>query len=443
MAPDGVSIKLGKPRDRALPRILFLVCCLLAEPVLAGQARVDGIRIWAAPDNTRLVFDVSEPVEHSLLILKNPDRVVVDIDAARLIPDPTQPDADDGLLQRVRAAARNGDDLRVVLDLNRSVRPKSFLLRPNEQYGHRLVIDLHDAQQSPVRKVTAEATLSSGPRDVVIAIDAGHGGEDPGAIGARGTREKDVTLALARRLASRINREPGMRAVLIRDGDYYVSLRGRIRKAREARADLFISIHADAFRKRSVKGSSVFVLSQRGASSEMARLIAKRENESDLIGGVSLDDKDDLLARVLIDLQQSVTYEGSVRFARESLRELGRVNTLHKKHVEKAGFAVLKAPDIPSVLVETAFISNPQEERRLNDTGFQERLVAALTNGILRYFDQVAPVNTRFAQRRHVIRRGDTLSEIASTYNVPVDNLRVANNLRTDTIRIGQVLRIP
>jgi N-acetylmuramoyl-L-alanine amidase len=403
-----------------VPRILFLVCCLLAGPALAGQARVDGIRIWAAPDNTRLVFDVSEPVAHSLLILKNPHRVVVDIDAAKLIPDPTQPGKDDGLLQRVRAAARNGDDLRVVLDLNRQVRPKSFLLRPNEQYGHRLVIDLHDAEQSPA-----------------------HGGEDPGAIGKRGTREKNITLALARRLAARIDREPGMRAVLIRDGDYYISLRKRIRKAREARADLFISIHADAFTKRSVKGSSVFVLSQRGASSEMARLIAKRENEADLIGGVSLDDKDDLLARVLIDLQQSVTYEGSVRFARESLRELGRINTLHKKHVEKAGFAVLKAPDIPSVLVETAFISNPQEERRLNDTAFQERLTAALMKGILRYFDQVAPVNTRFAQRRHVIRRGDTLSEIATTYNVPVDNLRVANNLRTDTIRIGQVLRIP
>ena len=426
-----------------MPRILVLVCCMLAGPVLAGQARVDGIRIWAAPDNTRLVFDVSEPVEHSLLVLKNPDRVVVDIDTAKLIPDPAQPEEADGLLQRVRAAARNGDDLRVVLDLSRPVRPKSFLLRPNEQYGHRLVIDLHDAEQSPVRKVTAPSTLSAGPRDVVIAIDAGHGGEDPGAVGARGTREKHVTLALARRLAKRIDREPGMRAVLIRDGDYYVSLRKRIQKARDARADLFISIHADAFTKRSVKGSSVFVLSQRGASSEMARLIAKRENESDLIGGVSLDDKDDLLARVLIDLQQSVTYEGSVRFARESLRELGRVNTLHKKHVEKAGFAVLKAPDIPSVLVETAFISNPQEEQRLNDTGFQERLTAALMNGILRYFDQVAPVNTRFAQRRHVIRSGDTLSDIASTYNVPVDNLRVANNLRTDTIRIGQVLRIP
>ncbi len=427
-----------------MPRILFLVCCLLAGPVLAGQARVDGIRIWAAPDNTRLVFDVSEPVAHSLLILKNPHRVVVDIDAAKLIPDPTQPGKDDGLLQRVRAAARNGDDLRVVLDLNRQVRPKSFLLRPNEQYGHRLVIDLHDAEQSPARKVTASSVqIHSGPRDVVIAIDAGHGGEDPGAIGKRGTREKNITLALARRLAARIDREPGMRAVLIRDGDYYISLRKRIRKAREARADLFISIHADAFTKRSVKGSSVFVLSQRGASSEMARLIAKRENEADLIGGVSLDDKDDLLARVLIDLQQSVTYEGSVRFARESLRELGRINTLHKKHVEKAGFAVLKAPDIPSVLVETAFISNPQEERRLNDTAFQERLTAALMKGILRYFDQVAPVNTRFAQRRHVIRSGDTLSEIATTYNVPVDNLRVANNLRTDTIRIGQVLRSP
>jgi N-acetylmuramoyl-L-alanine amidase len=278
---------------------------------------------------------------------------------------------------------------------------------------------------------------------VVIAIDAGHGGEDPGAIGARGTREKVITLALAKRLARRIDREPGMRAVLIRNGDYYVSLRKRIAKARDARADLFISIHADAFNKRSVKGSSVFVLSRRGASSEMARLVAKRENASDLIGGVSLDDKDDLLARVLIDLQQSVTYEGSMRFARETLRGLGKINTLHKSQVEKAGFAVLKAPDIPSVLVETAFISNPTEERRLNDTAFQERLTGALMESILRYFNNAAPANTRFAARRHIIRRGDTLSEIADTYNVGVNRLRVANNLRGDTIRIGQVLRIP
>ncbi len=427
-----------------MPRLIALVCCLLVGPALAGQARVDGIRIWAAPDNTRLVFDVSEPVEHSLLILKDPHRVVVDIAKARLISDPTQPEDAEGLLQRVRAAERNGDDLRVVLDLGGPVRPQSFLLRPNEQYGHRLVIDLYDAAQSPARRVTATAPpLDAGPRDVVIAIDAGHGGEDPGAIGSRGTREKHITLALARRLAKRIDARPGMRAVLVRDGDYYVSLRKRIEKARDARADLFISIHADAFTNRSVKGSSVFVLSQRGASSEMARLIAKRENESDLIGGVSLDDKDDLLARVLIDLQQSVTYEGSVRFARESLRDLGQVNALHKKHVEKAGFAVLKAPDIPSVLVETAFISNPAEERRLNDAGFQERLTDALMKSIVRYFDQVAPANTRFAQRKHVIRRGDTLSEIASVYNVELDNLRVANNLTTDTLRIGQVLRIP
>lgn len=427
-------------------RLLAFACCLLAGPVLAGQARVDGIRIWAAPDNTRLVFDISEPVEHALMILEGPDRVVVDIGGALLTTDPTQPTDDTGLLRRVRAAARNDDDLRVVLDLGRKVRPKSFLLRPNEQYGHRLVIDLFDAEQRPVRQVIAaprSRTQGDLPREVVVAIDAGHGGEDPGAIGAHGTYEKKITLALAKRLAQRIDREPGMRAVLVRDGDYFVSLRQRIQKARDARADLFISIHADAFRDRSVRGSSVFILSQRGASSEMARLVAKRENESDLIGGVSLDDKDDLLARVLIDLQQSVTYEGSVRFARESLRSLGQVNRLHKRQVEKAGFAVLKAPDIPSVLVETAFLSNPSEEKRLNDPTFQERLADALMSGVLSYFNQVAPANTRFAQRRHTIRRGDTLSEIARTYNVGVDNLRVANNLDSDMVRIGQVLRIP
>ena len=426
-----------------MSRILALLCALLTGSALAGQARLEGIRIWAAPDNTRLVFDVDGPVEHTLLTLDGPDRVVIDIKDTQLVATPGQPEAG-GLLQQVRAAARDGDDLRVVLDLARKVRPKSFLLRPNEQYGHRLVIDLYEAEEGAAQKVVTKQVIDANlPRELVIAIDAGHGGEDPGATGARGTREKEITLSLARQLARRIDREPGLRAVLIRDGDYYVSLRQRIQRARDARADLFISIHADAFTNRSVKGSSVFVLSQRGASSEMARLIAKRENESDLIGGVSLDDKDDLLARVLIDLQQSVTYEGSLRFARESLRSLSQVNQLHKSHVERAGFAVLKAPDIPSVLVETAFISNPSEEKRLNDPRFQARLVDALMQSIIGYFDDLAPPNTRFAQRRHIIRRGDTLSEIARAYNVELDHLRVANNLSGDLVRIGQVLRIP
>lgn len=421
----------------------------MASLAEAGPLQVQGVRLWAAPDNTRVVLDVSGPAQHRLFTLANPDRLVLDITDAQIDDDLKSRASSGGMVRNVRSGPRNKNDLRLVLDLTGPVKPKSFALKPNDQYGHRLVIDLFSAgsakktSPAPVKAASEPAQL----RDLVIAIDAGHGGEDPGARGRKGTREKDVVLGIARRLARLVEKEPGMRPVLIRDGDYYIGLRKRMEKAREHRADLFISIHADAFHKSDVQGSSVFVLSRRGASSEMARWLAARENAADLVGGVSLDDKDDLLAEVLLDLAQTATLEASSAIADNVLREMRRVGKVHKKQVQHAGFMVLKSPDIPSMLIETAFISNPSEEQRLKNSGHQDKVARAILEGVRNYFTSNPPPGTVLASvgnaRRHVVRRGDTLSQIAQRYGVSLDTLRSTNKLRDDRVLVGNVLTIP
>ncbi len=311
----------------------------------------------------------------------------------------------------------------ILLQLKEGVQTKSFTLKPYEQHGHRLVVDLYLAVKAKpgaaVEQPPAPRTANKPGtplRDVVVVVDAGHGGEDPGARGRRGTNEKDITLAIARKLATLINKEHGMKAVLTRDGDYYVSLRGRINKAREQKADLFISIHADAFLRPEARGSSVFTLSERGATSEAARWLAERENAADLVGGVSLGDKDDLLASVLLDLAQTATAEASHDVASNILKELDGVGDLHKPHVEQAGFMVLKSPDVPSILVETAFISNPHEEQKLRDARHQEKLARAVMNGVREYFTRKAPPGTVLAeeaQRKRTVARSDSQTSAA------------------------------
>lgn len=415
-----------------------------------GGNEVNGVRMWQAPESTRLVFDTSGPVEHSLFTLKNPDRLVIDLKDTKLKADTDKLDLDNSLLTGIRSAERNGRHLRVVLDLKQEVKPKSFVLRPNEEYGHRLVIDLQHlgAQQAERVARTVESFAPQGKaRDVVIAIDAGHGGDDPGAIGPTGVREKDVVLAIARKLKEQIEREPGMRAVMIRDGDYFIPLKNRVQLARERyRADLFVSVHADSFRDKRASGSSVYTLSPHGASSEQARLLAEKENASDLIGGVSLDDKDDLLASVLLDLSQTASIEASSDVASRVLSGLKSVNRLHKSRVEQAAFRVLKSPDLPSILVETAFISNPKEERLLRTTSYQQKLADAIMSGVRGYFRQNPPPGTVLAQAKgyqHVISEGDTLSGIARQYRVSLDTLRNANGLTSSRLIVGQVLHIP
>ena len=349
-------------------------------------------------------------------------------------------------MQDIRSAEKGESDLRVVFDLKKNIEMRSFLLQPNRQYGHRLVIDLYDQNnQKEVSQVITQAD-NKRSKDVVIAIDAGHGGEDPGAMGPRGVREKDVTLQIAKNLANLINQEYGMKAVLIREGDYFLRLRSRIEKAREHKADLFVSIHADAFTDPRVKGSSVYILSNIGASSEAARWLAERENASDLVGGVSLDDKDNVLASVLLDLSQTASLEASIGVADRVLAGLKKLGKTHKKDVQSAGFAVLKSPDIPSILVETAYISNPEEEKKLKDAHYQTKLAKALLSGLKGYFSDYAPEGTLLASvanRKHIIARGDTLSGIAQRYRVSMNTLRDSNRLKSDTIRVGQVLSIP
>lgn len=425
--------------NSAFAALLVGLSLLLSTPLYAGT-QVEGLRMWPAPDHTRLVFDLDGPVEHKLFTLSNPERVVVDLARAKLTGN--VPGIDKGVpLKSIRHARRDDKTLRIVLDATQPLRPKSFALKPYGDHGHRLVIDLYHKKKK--KRVTASVNKPAKKlRDIVVAIDAGHGGEDPGARGYRGTQEKKVVLAIARKLEKLLKKEPGMRPVMIRDGDYYISLRGRIEKARKHRADLFVSIHADAFHNPKARGSSVYTLSQRGASSEAARWLAESENKADLIGGVSLDGKDDLLASVLLDLSQTASLEASIDVADNILTGLKGVGHVHKRRVQGANFLVLKSPDIPSVLVETAFISNPEEERKLRDRRHQQRIAYALMHGVRNYFERFPPPGTRLA-RRYTIKRGDTLSTIAQRYKVSTRALRKANSLRSDRLNIGDTLRIP
>jgi N-acetylmuramoyl-L-alanine amidase len=382
--------------DRLLIRCAggLLFAMLLAQAARAVDVR--GVRLWASPDNTRVVVDLSGSAQHSLAVIHNPERVVLDVPGARLGKSAHASPAGAGAVKQVRLSRGPSGNLRLVLDLSKPIQAKSFLSKPNAHYGYRLVIDLSSAPQAdkPIKAKHAP----SDARDLIIAVDAGHGGEDPGAIGKNGTREKDVVLAIARELAAKINGEAGMKAVLIRGGDYFVPLVDRMRRARAQQADLFVSIHADSIRDRSIDGSSVYILSQRGATNEASRWLAERENASDLIGGVSLDDKDGVLASVLLDLSQSASINASQVAAERVLQELSQAGQIRKHEVQRAGFVVLKSPDIPSMLVETAYISNPQEEQRLRSPTHQATLATAIHRGVHDYFYANPPMGTRVAQ---------------------------------------------
>lgn len=380
----------------------------------AAPIVVKDVRLWAGPESTRVVFDLSAPSQYSVLRLQNPDRVVVDIPSARLDGASGEMPAGQGFVRQLRPGAQDGG-LRVVIDLTGPASPNAFTVAPQGSYGHRLVLDLEPSTgiaTTTVSNSVSTPAVSAAPkafktapganegRDIVVAIDAGHGGTDPGAMGRSGTREKDVTLAIARRLKSRIDKEAGMRAILTRDSDFFVAHRIRIKRARDQKADMFVSIHADAYTDRSIAGSSVYVLSARAASDEASRWLADRENSADLIGGVSLEDKGDVLASVLLDLSQGASMSASAEAAEQVLHELYRVGNVKRPKVQQAPFLVLKSPDIPSMLVETAFISNAAEEARLRDPVHQERLANAILSGVRNYFYANPPPGSRIAQLR-------------------------------------------
>ncbi|MDO9011129.1 MAG: N-acetylmuramoyl-L-alanine amidase [Gallionella sp.] len=427
--------KAHKARRLGQAAAVVLLCLWLPQSQAAIE--IQATRFWPAQDYTRLTLESKQAIGHKMFSMENPGRLVIDLEDVELGDALNQLASkignDDPYIKGVRVARFKPGTVRLVLDLKSQIKPQLFDLKPVGEYGYRLVLDVYPAQANdplmalldqekspspaiaepantqPADKLPVEeAAKSTGitqnqsqsaamslrnipelrARTLIIAIDAGHGGEDPGARGSKGSNEKDVTLAIARKLNTLINDMPNMRGVLIRDGDYFIPLSGRVAKTRKARADLFVSIHADAFIKPDARGSSVFALSEHGATSTAARWLAKKENEADLIGGINIAVKDRYLARTLLDLSQTATINDSIRLARHVLGELDHINDLHSGHVEQAGFAVLKSPDIPSILVETAFISNPSEERRLNDEDYQLKLANAVLSGIKRYFSQ-------------------------------------------------------
>jgi N-acetylmuramoyl-L-alanine amidase len=412
-------------------RTIGLVVLLLASVATAADSpALRDVRVWASPDSTRVVLDLTAPASYTVFSLEGPDRVVIDFERLRADPSAIKLPDGTGFVKTVRLGSRGGSGLRVVIDVSAKVEARAFLSPPNETYGHRLVVDLGAGKAGAGDRVLQPAVPAEAPkpvkvagdgaeRDLVIAIDAGHGGEDPGAIGKSGTREKTVALAVARKLAERINAEPGMKAVLTRTGDYFVPFRERIRRARVNQADLFISIHADAFMDRSVRGSSVYVLSTRRASSEAARWLAERENAADLIGGVSLDDKSDVLASVLLDLSQNAAISASREAASRVLAELDHVGQLKKSEVQHASLIVLTSPDVPSMLVETAFISNPDEEKKLRDSGHQDRLAGAIHAGLRRFFYDHPPPGSRVAALA-ALERGQARRQTVAQGEIPV-----------------------
>ncbi|MCJ0975418.1 N-acetylmuramoyl-L-alanine amidase [Pseudomonas sp. PS1] len=451
---------------------------MLAAMQVFAASDVQSVRLWRAPDNTRLVFDLSGPVEHKVFTLTAPDRIVIDVDGGELPKPFDQLPLENTPIAGLRAAKYDADTLRVVIDLSSQVAPKSFSLPPNQQYGHRLVVDLFDnpADAASTASVPATTTpgkpsapvsptlpsvklpaVSGGKRDIVVAIDAGHGGEDPGAIGPGKVYEKTVVLAIAKELQRQINADKGFRAELVRTGDYFIPLRKRTEIARKKGADLFVSIHADAAPRSAAYGASVFALSDRGATSETARWLADSENRSDLIGGagnVSLGDKDQMLAGVLLDLSMTASLSSSLNVGQKVLSNMGRITPLHKRRVEQAGFMVLKSPDIPSILVETGFISNPSEARKLQTASHQQSLARSIHSGVRQFFHENPPPGTYVAwlrdsgkiaagPREHVVRSGESLALLAERYQVSLPQLRSANSLKSDVIKVGQTLNIP
>ncbi|MFB9068557.1 N-acetylmuramoyl-L-alanine amidase [Pseudofulvimonas gallinarii] len=431
-----------------LRRLSWLLSIGFLPTALLHAAEIQRLQTQQQDGLTRTIVHLDGAPEYKVFTLANPDRVVIDIRNGRLAGGFNSSPA--GLVENVRHG-RQGSDLRIVLDLAATAQARSFVLSPSQRDGHRLVVELEQqgTASEPGPVLTVANAAPSGERDIIIAIDAGHGGKDPGAIGPTGAREKDITLQVARELKAVIDAERGLSAILIRDSDVYLPHAERYQKARREEADLFVSIHADAFTRPDARGSSVFVMSTRGASSEAARWLAERENAAELVGGVSLSDKDNMLATVLLDLSQGATLEASNAVAENVIRAMASVGNVHKNEVQRANFMVLRSPDVPSLLIETGFISNPVEERNLKDAQFRRRLALAIRDGIKDYFSVAPPHGTWYAanvkpvERHHTVSRGETLAVIARRHGVSVQSIRSANGLASDRILVGAVLRIP
>jgi N-acetylmuramoyl-L-alanine amidase len=412
---------------------------------------IEGLRIWPSPDTTRLVFDLSDTPEYTYFTLKNPQRLVIDIENTPDNFDFSTIVNEGKLVKKVRySTAKNSQSVRVVVELNKKLEKNIFALPPTAPYGNRLVIDLNDSDSSAPQIVLNSKSTTD--RDIVIVIDAGHGGEDPGSVGPSGSYEKNITLGIAKRLESLINKEKGMRAVMTRTGDYYISPNKRPQLARKHKADMFVSIHADAFTTPHPRGASVWVLSMKRANTELGRWMERTERHSELLGGAAEIIQDTAneryLAQALLDMSMDHSLTTSYNVSRDMIKHLSKVTKLHKKTPQAASLAVLTSPDIPSILVETGFISNPQEEKNLNWSQYRQRLAQSVFNGLRQHFTSSPPDGSLWAKwkqekRTHRVRSGESLSLLAQRYNVQISTLKKANNLNTDVVRIGQVLMIP
>jgi N-acetylmuramoyl-L-alanine amidase len=424
---------------------VLLLCLGLANTANASNS-IESVRVWPAPENTRIVFDLSKKPDFKYFSLQSPQRLVVDFKNSKNLVDLMSVIKADRRVKKIRtSSSKHKGSTRLVLELADNYRISVFPLAPAGQYGDRLVIDLYDKKSQPI----AKQDNSKGKRDIVIAIVAGHGGEDPGSIGAAGTYEKRITLKIAKKLANLINKKRGLKAVMIRSGDYYVDLNRKTELARKSKADLLISIHADAFTSSKPNGASVLVQATRRADSEFTRWIQNREKNSELLGGAGetiRKTKDNNLAIALGDMKKQYTMASSYDFAEHVVKQLKKVTKLHKHKPERLSLAVLKSSDIPSVLIETGFISNPKEERRLNNSKHQQKLAKAIYIAVDDYFSRNPPDGTLIAAtriREHKISRGESLSVVAQRYKVSIRKLKSANNLKSNVVRIGQTLKIP
>lgn len=452
----------GPSRVLVLGTLLGLLLSFASSALFAAE--VEELRLWRAPDYTRIVFDLDRQVQYSLFTLENPHRIVVDLSNSTVRASLTGFDFKDSPVTAIRSSPRNGSDVRVVIDLSGQVNPSSFTLAANGELKNRLVIDLYDIGRAPAIAESIPAPTTVNPRrDIIVAIDAGHGGEDPGAIGYdRKIREKDVVLAISRAIYDRLLSAPGYKPVLVREGDYSVQLQRRPQIARQNRADIFLSIHADSFSTTRAEGVTVYALSERIAEDENSRRVAEKENSADLLGGVagdtSLHNIEDDLARTLLDLSMAWSIEQSSTAGSYILNSLRGVATLRRDKTQQGNLWVLRSPDIPSVLIETGYLSNPAEARQLNTSAYQRRLADGIVQGVMRYFFDRPPEDTLIAWQKennikpeldllvsgsYVVKRGDSLSEIAQRYGVSAQELRVQNQLKNDVIRIGQKLSVP
>ncbi|MDP7402294.1 MAG: N-acetylmuramoyl-L-alanine amidase [Gammaproteobacteria bacterium] len=443
--------------SKVIRRILVPMLCSVGIGLQAAE--VVDLRVWRAPDHTRLVLDLSDSVEYSSFLLEDPHRLVVDIKSSFTNLSFIGLDFNDSPISGIRSGVRNGDSLRIVLDLTSAVVPSAFSLAPNSEFGERLVLDLYDKTSSPQRhsaKPPATRMGEGARRDIVVAISAGHGGEDPGSIGYDGKiKEKDVTLALSRALYERLEELPGYKPVMIREGDYYVELKRRPEIARRNRADLFVAIHADWYRNSRARGVTVYALSGDRADRENSARVAEKENSSDLLGGVggdlALGELDDDVALTLVSLQMAWSMEQSLIAGTSILDSLAGITRIRKKRVQHASLQVLNSPDIPSILIETGYLTNPEEAQQLSNRNFQERMALAIADGVTSYFYEAPPSGTLVAWHKEngvipkslTVKRGDTLSEIAEQFGLTVTELKSINGLQGSTIQIGQVLELP